>query len=235
MQYDFSPFFSEYEKLRSEADRLFQQVQEQYPQEVTCSEGCTSCCYALFDLTLVEAMYINRSFQDKLDEAKRKEILEKADQADRRIHRIKYHISKEQKKGKDTQEILRLAGEYEVPCPLLNSSDHCELYEDRPINCRIYGIPMVIGDQAHTCSRSGFLAGEKYPTVYMDRIQDRLMDISQRMVQSIPTQYIKLADVMVPLSMALMNEYNEDYLGIVKPVQSNSGGPPEWVLGKGED
>jgi len=236
MQYDFHQLFSEYEKLRREADALFQRVWRQCPDEVACDNGCTDCCYALFDLSLVEAMYINLAFQQKLDEAKRGEILERADQADRQTHKLKYYIAKEQKKGKDTSEILQQAGSYRVRCPLLDDQGRCELYEARPVTCRIYGIPMAIGNETHTCSRSGFVQGGQYPTVYMDRIQDRLMDMSRRLVESIPTKHVKLEEVMVPLSMALMNTYDEEYLGIVKKPQENSDNKPnEWVLGGGED
>jgi len=231
MQYDFSEFFSEYETLRREADALFQKVWQQCPDEVACDNGCTDCCYALFDLSLVEAMYINFAFQHKLDEARRREILERADQADRQTHKIKYYIAKEQKKGKDTGEILQQAGAYRVRCPLLNDEGRCDLYEDRPVTCRIYGVPMAIGGETHTCSRSGFVQGGQYPTVYMDRIQERLMDMSRRLVQSIPTKHEKLEEVIVPLSMALMNEYDEDYLGIVKPSGNTTSKPNEWVLG----
>ena len=234
MQYDFHNFFSDYEKLRREADALFQKVWQQCPDEVACDNGCTDCCYALFDLSLVEAVYINYAFKQKIDHQKRNEILERADKADRQTHKIKYYIAKEQKKGKDTSEILQQAGSYRVRCPLLNDEGRCELYEDRPITCRIYGVPMAIGEETHTCSRSGFKQGGQYPTVYMGKIQERLMDISRRLVQSIPTKHERLEEVLVPLSMALMNEYNEDYLGIVRPSTDSSKKPNEWVLG-GED
>ncbi len=231
MQYDFHEFFSQYETLRREADALFQKVRQQCPDEVACDNGCTDCCYALFDLTLVEAMYINFAFRSKLSEPKRREILEKAEQADRQTHKIKYYIAKEQKKGKETGEILEQVGRYRVRCPLLDDAGRCELYEDRPITCRIYGVPMAIGNETHTCSRSGFVQGGQYPTVYMDRIQERLMDTSRRLVQSIPTKHEKLEEVLVPLSMALMNEYDEEYLGIVRPSAEGSKKPNEWVLG----
>ena len=234
MQYDFSGFFAEYEKLRQQADSLFHSVWQQCPDEVACDNGCTDCCYALFDLSLVEAMYINFAFQKKLEERKRQEILDRADQADRQTHKIKYYMAKEQKKGKDTADILQQAGSYRVRCPLLNDEGRCDLYEDRPITCRIYGVPMAMGNEVHTCFRSGFKQGEQYPTVYMDRIQERLMDMSRRLAQNIPTKHERLEEVLVPLSMALMNEYNEDYLGIVRPSADSSKKPNEWVLG-GED
>ena len=60
---DLSPIFSRYESLRAEADALFARVRETQPGCVTCKEGCSDCCHAVFDLSLVEAMSLNRAFE----------------------------------------------------------------------------------------------------------------------------------------------------------------------------
>jgi hypothetical protein len=97
---------------------------------------------------------------------------------------------------------------------------------------------MQIGGEVHTCSLSGFNPGQKYPTVFMDKIQDRLLDMSQRMVESLPTKHTRLAEVLVPLSMALLTEYDQDYLGLVDCSERPGAQKPmaEWTLGgpKGE-
>ena len=43
---------------------------------------------------------------------------------------------------------------------------------------------------------------------------DQLYKISAEFVGSIETKYIKLTDMLIPLSMALITDFNEDYLGI---------------------
>ena len=62
---------------------------------------------------------------------------------------------------------------------------------------------------------SGFDPGKSYVTVRMDKIQDRLLLLSQELVQSIPTRHTQLNEVLVPVSMALLNKYDNEYLGIV--------------------
>ncbi len=233
MQLDFSDFFAEYEQLVANVDRLVQQIKEQYPGEVACQRGCTDCCFAMFDLSLIEAMYINSKFRDALDQEARQVILQRADEADREAYRIKRRMYRERQKGKETDAILKEVGKKRIRCPLLNDSDDCQLYDYRPITCRVYGVPMAIGDEVHSCHLSGFEPGGQYPTVYMDRIQDRLIDMSQRLVQSLPTKHIKLAEVLVPVSMALLNEYDEDYLGLVEPPAASSSGANEWIIGGG--
>jgi Fe-S-cluster containining protein len=101
-----------------------------------------------------------------------------------------------------------------IRCPLLDEGEKCGMYEARPITCRLYGIPTVIGGQAHTCGLSQFEEGKQYPTVKLDNIQRRLYEISFELAQEIKSRYPKLGEVLVPLSMALLTDYNDEYLGI---------------------
>ena len=59
MDFDFTPYFKRYESLLELADQAFQRVSKEYPESVKCRSGCSDCCHALFDLTLIEALYIN--------------------------------------------------------------------------------------------------------------------------------------------------------------------------------
>ncbi len=214
MDIDFEPFFQEYETLRNIVDATFNRVQEQYGDCVRCEVGCADCCHALFDLTLIEALYINHKYHQRLDEKERAALNEKANLADRQTYKIKRDAYKRMESGEDQSAILDHVAEQRVRCPLLNEDDRCDLYEYRPITCRLYGIPTAIGGKAHTCGLSGFVPGEPYPTVNMDNLHDKLYDISERLVKSTPTRHKKMADILVPLSMALLTIYNEAYLGM---------------------
>ena len=113
--------------------------------------------------------------------------------------------------------------EYRVPCPLLNDSNLCDLYDDRPITCRLYGVPTAIGGQGHTCGLSAFEPGKTYPTVNLDAIQNRLFEISNDLVAALGSRHVKMGEMVVPLSMALLTIYSEDYLGVGKAVASEEG------------
>ncbi len=233
MPYNVIPFFKEYEELVIKVDQIFQSIQSQCPDEVTCHIGCVDCCYALFDLSLIESMYINHKFHQLLSEEDKKTVLERADQADRKNFKIKYRAHKSYQQGVETNTILREVGKERLRCPLLTDDNTCLLYEYRPITCRLYGVPLSIGGEVHTCQHSGFEPGGKYPTVYVDKLQERLVDITTRFVASIPTKFTKLADVFVPLSMALLNEYTDDYLGIFEENRKEtvtSGVTKDWTL-----
>ena len=99
-------------------------------------------------------------------------------------------------------------------CPLLNDEDLCDLYRFRPVTCRLYGIPLAIGGKGRTCGLSGFEKGAKYPTVNLEIIQNKLYVISRQFAQDIKSRFAGLGDLLVPLSMALLTDYDDEYLGI---------------------
>jgi Fe-S-cluster containining protein len=215
MKIDFTPFFEKYKALSEKADELFAKVQKEFPECVTCEIKCADCCHALFDLTLIEAIYINHRFNEMFEGKKREAIIEKSNRADRKIYMIKRKAYKDKEAGKNEVEILMEIAAERVRCPLLNEDDICDLYEYRPITCRLYGIPTSTGSIGHTCGKSGFVEGKPYPTVNLDVIQKKLYEISAEFVGTIRTRYIKMAEMLVPLSMAILTDYNEDYLGLV--------------------
>lgn len=224
MGIDFEPFFREYEALLALADKTFEKVQNDFPDLVNCKVECADCCHALFDLPLIEALYINYHFKQTFDGPQREAFLEAVNQTDRQIYKIKRQASKDQEAGKSEDDILTELAEARVKCPLLNDANQCSLYGFRPITCRLYGIPTSIGGKGRTCGLSGFKAGEQYPAVNIDIIQKKLFQLSERLARAIKSKYVRLGEMLVPLSMALLTEYDESYLGV-----ANSDGDQEEI------
>lgn len=218
---DFKVAFKKYETLVKASDKIFEQMKTDYPDCVKCTEGCSDCCHALFDIGLIEAIYINQKFREKYQGVPLEKFLEKVNKIDRQIYKLKRKANKEQKDGKEEEQILSEMAEVRVRCPLLNDSDRCDLYEFRPITCRVYGIPTAIGGHGHTCGLSGFEKGKNYPTVNMDVFHKALLNISQELVLSIGSKYYGLPEMLVPLSMALLTIYDEEYLGVSEGEESD--------------
>ena len=210
---DFSPYFLKYEALSKAADQVFERVKQEYPDCVRCRQECADCCHALFDLTLIEALYMNEKFNARFAGPEREALLEKANRADRTIHKFKREAYREFKAGKSEEEILTDLGDKRVRCPLLNDRDMCEMYDHRPITCRLYGIPTSIGGKGRTCSLSKFEGGKPYPTADIDKIHGRLQEISAELLRDIQSANIKLADLLMPLSMALITVFDETFMG----------------------
>lgn len=218
---NFEPFFKQYEQLVHDTDTVFSKIKSQYTDCVRCNVGCCDCCFALFDVTLIEALYINHHFKQKIDPEAIRVILERAETADRQIAKIKRQAYKQHESGKSEKEIFEEMSAERVRCPALAENNQCAIYEFRPITCRLYGIPTAIGETTHTCGISGFEPGNAYPTVKMDVIHQKLYEISFALANALKSRYAQLAELLVPLSMALLTDYTQEYLGISEPEQQN--------------
>lgn len=230
MPLDFTEVFTKYEKLVAEVEQLFEKVRQGHAEEVRCGRGCSDCCYALFDLSLVESIYLNHHFNRLHKGAGRSAILTRADEADRTTHIFKRRIFKATQDGVPAAEILAEVARERIRCPLLNGQDLCDLYEHRPITCRLYGLPMAIGGETRTCGQSGFTPGKAYPTVHMDRIQDRLTALSKELVEGLRTKHAHMWDMLIPPSMALMTDFDEKYLGAGTADEAPAPAPTAPVL-----
>ncbi len=209
MNLDLSHFFTEYESLVAQVDAVFQKVSGNFAAEVRCQQGCSDCCHALFDVTLVEALYLNNKFSG-LAEVRRNEILIEADKADRKAYLLKKKASREASEVDHSEILLRTAKE-RIRCPLLDQDDKCSLYASRPITCRIYGIPLDIGGKSHTCGLSGFEPGRPYPAVKLERIQDTLLALSNQILDEVGSKYEDFRLMHVPVSSALMTVYSKEF------------------------
>ena len=112
MSVDLTSYFNKYEALVAQADAAFDRVKTAHADCVECEEKCADCCHALFDLTLIEALYIHHRFNDKYQGSEKAELLEKSNRADRRIYKIKRKAYKELQAGKDYTQRADEADEY---------------------------------------------------------------------------------------------------------------------------
>jgi Fe-S-cluster containining protein len=217
MNESFKPFFEQYEALSASVERAFETVKSQYPDCVKCKPLCSDCCYAVFDLTLIEALYINERFRGKFGGETLEILTERCNRIDRTLYKLKKSAYKAAESGKDENEILEEMAETRVRCPMLNDAQMCEIYEFRPLTCKLYGIPTAIGGKGYTCGLSAFEKGEKYPTANLDKIQNRLLELSAALAAAIQSKFARMGEMLVPLSMALATVYDDEYLGIQKP------------------
>jgi len=223
MDFDFLPYFKKYEELVAVAEDAFNRVKRDHPECVKCELGCAECCHALFDLTLIEALYVNHKFKAAFEGEQRDTLLERANRADRKTYQIKKRAGKMMKEGSTDQQILEKIASESVRCALLNDKNLCDLYDFRPITCRLYGVPTAIGGKAHTCGLSAFSPGESYPTANLDRLQSALTALSNALVADLKSKYVTLGEMLVPLSMALLTDYDENYLGLTSDADEKTG------------
>ncbi len=216
MALDLKEHFVKYEALVHMVDGVFERVKKEYPKEVFCRKKCSDCCYAIFDLTLIEALYLNDKFLKKFSGMEKNSLIEIADKTDRVLVKMKRNAYREVKKGAEQLEIVAKMSQERVRCPLLGKDDLCVMYEHRPITCRIYGIPTSTAGSSHICGRTNFKQGEPYPTLNMDKIYGQLQLLSVQLIKDINSEQIKMHEMLIPVSMAMITEFNEEYLGVKK-------------------
>lgn len=212
---DFSKTFEKYEALVSEVDKIFSAMQDAHKDSVRCEIHCCDCCYAVFDVTLVEAAYINHHFNRSLARKEKRQLQKRAEKADREFYQIKRKLHKMYRdQGKSPEEVLLHLAQERVQCPLLNEEKLCDMYDRRPITCRVYGIPTSIGGTPHICDKSAFKEGASYPAVNLDNMNNRLFKLSEDLLKEIGSKNLKMHMSIVPVSTALMDPYDEEYFGL---------------------
>jgi Fe-S-cluster containining protein len=207
--------FKKYETLVRGVEKTVGQIKESHSDCLRCLEKCSDCCYAVFDLSLIESVYINIHFFQILDKPKQEEVLERAEGADRAFYKMKRKINKMMiQEGKEEEEILSFLAEERIRCPFLGESNLCDFYAFRPITCRVYGVPTAFRGAGHTCGKSGFKEGILYPTIHLDRINERLFGLSAELLKEIGKEDKILTTRLIPLSTTLLTDYDEEYFGL---------------------
>ena len=214
MALDLTKHFVKYEAVVHLVDQVFDRVKSEFPKEVFCREKCSDCCYAIFDLTLIEALYINHKFNEKFSGIEKADLIAVADKTDRALVKMKRNAFKEVKKGEEELQVVGRMSQERVRCPLLGKDDLCLLYDSRPITCRVYGIPTSTAGSSHICGRTNFVQGQPYPTMNMDKIYTQLQLLSAELIRDIKSEKIRMHELLVPVSMAMITSFNEEYLGV---------------------
>ncbi len=215
MQEAINKALEEYHNLVELAESTFAKVAESHADEVRCHEGCISCCHAPFDLSLIEAISLQNAFKKKIPYGGfRSAIATAATQAERTLIKEKKRFHQLTKEGYTHSAVLQEAAKLQIRCPLLGPDDACVLYDDRPITCRLYGIPLAINKEVHVCGESGFKRQYSYPTVFVSRFQDSLSEISKQLQEDLNSVYNELYKVYIPLSSAILHPIDKTWLGI---------------------
>jgi Fe-S-cluster containining protein len=191
--------FRAYEQLTARADAAFEQVARDYPDAVKCRRHCDDCCHAVFGLFLVEAAYLQTFFAGLPSDMKSETILRCA-RADQELARLQQRMQ-DPVKARENEEDPLASGR--VRCPLLNEEKDCVLYPQRPVTCRIYGVPTQVQGKGRVCRFSGFQAGKTYPTFDLDAVYRDLYEFSKDLVDMEGGTDPERAGLLISVSKAL--------------------------------
>ena len=190
-----------YEVLVGAADQAFRRMQEDYGPCVKCTIHCTDCCHAVFGLFLIEAMYLQQHFQ-RLAAEKRRAALLRAKQFDLELEALQNEVAKANYSAEASESLL---GSRKIRCPLLDDQMECILYPQRPITCRVYGIPTLIHGRARVCSKAGFESGKNYPTFKLDEVNRELHFLSKKLLQAGGRSDLEAASLLLSVAEVIRN------------------------------
>lgn len=127
-----------YKDLLDRADAFFHERRHALPQHFQCS-GCSLCCYGLFEIGAADIPMIAEGLA-KLHPSRRKRIVRRALQIIESGHPDIRECSAAEKDA----FFERTAS---VACPNLDDAGRCMIYEQRPLVCRTFGLPLRDGDR----------------------------------------------------------------------------------------
>lgn len=130
----------DYRKILLDADAFFRRVTEEQPEQLQCGKGCSLCCHGLFEIGSGDVAVIAAGLE-RLHPMRRRRIIRRAmammtDTA----HPNLRECSPEEKEAFFDRS-------QSVPCPNLDDSGACMMYEDRPLVCRTFGLPLREADE----------------------------------------------------------------------------------------
>ncbi len=202
--------FSEYATIARKADLVFKSLQEKYPMSVKCRVRCCDCCHAVFGVFPIEAAHISYHF-NRLERKTRRDALRRAEKAEAEMLKAKDKLKVFEDDPK--MKVYGL-GKQRVRCPLLQDTEECALYENRPIICRVYGVPYTLmkGEKevSYVCGLSNFEAKASYQAVKLDKIYHELVRISGNLLTEAGfLNPAAKADLMLPLARVLRMPFEE--------------------------
>ena len=141
---DLKEILEKYAELLRRVDDWFAGCAGKHPSAITCRNGCSECCRALFDITLLDAFYLKYGF-DRLDPEIKDAILVRARERLVYLQGLWPDFAEPwilNYRPEEEWEIL-MPEDDETPCILLGANGTCMVYDFRPMTCRLHGLPLV--------------------------------------------------------------------------------------------
>ena len=143
------------QKLIQIVDSALADATQRSGKWLACRPGCTQCCIGAFPINQLDALRLQRGLADleKRDPKRASRIRQRARES---VARLTPEFPGDPitgllREGEDAeQQFVEFAND--EPCPLLApETGLCELYESRPMTCRVFGPPVRSEDGLGVC------------------------------------------------------------------------------------
>lgn len=133
-----------YRHLLERLDGWMADGRHRHPGVVPCRAGCSACCRGPFDISVADVELLREAL-GTMGHDERAEV-------ERRAGRL-LTLMESEAPGWTTPHAITDLGDERFdriaeslawePCPLLGDDGRCRVYDDRPMVCRLIGLPMV--------------------------------------------------------------------------------------------
>ena len=136
-------FLDQYKTLLETIDQWFAGCISASGSEITCRRACTGCCRGLFEISLLDARLLQLGFNSLAAPIRQKVLLQAEDRLtllQQQWPEFKHPYILNFLPHDDWQEMPE---DDQTPCPLLSDDGLCQVYEYRPMTCRLHGLPNI--------------------------------------------------------------------------------------------
>lgn len=136
-----------YRAVLERLDAWFAEAVAAAPGVIPCKSGCTACCYGPFDISVADTELLLAGLA-ALSPADRRDATDRAAVLLARMRVLEpewvapYRVA-DLGDARFDELCDTLAAE---PCPMLGETGACRIYADRPLVCRLIGLPLSTPD-----------------------------------------------------------------------------------------
>jgi Fe-S-cluster containining protein len=143
------------QKLIQIVDSALADVTRRSGDWLVCRPGCTQCCIGVFAINQLDAARLQRGLDD-LEKRAPERAARVRQRARESVARFAPEFPGNPVSGvlDEGEEAERKFADFanDEPCPVLDpETGHCELYESRPMTCRVFGPPVRSEDGLGVC------------------------------------------------------------------------------------
>jgi Fe-S-cluster containining protein len=143
------------QKLIQIVDAALVDVTQRSGKWLACRPGCTQCCVGAFSINQLDALRLRRGLteMETLEPARAARIRKRARESVARLS-PEYPGDPESGVLDEGEEAEQRFADFanDEPCPVLDpETGYCELYESRPMTCRVFGPPVRSEDGLGVC------------------------------------------------------------------------------------
>jgi len=143
------------QKLIQIVDSALADAAQRSGKWLVCRPGCTQCCIGAFPINQLDALRLRRGLAN-LEASAPERAARIRQRAQESVSRLSPEFPGNAATGvlDEGEEAERHFADFanDEPCPVLDpESGYCELYESRPLTCRVFGPPVQSQDGLGVC------------------------------------------------------------------------------------